>query len=108
MALRRAEIALGLDPGVELGKTTLGAAQYRAGLAGAALATLEQAAKDAPHASTSIFIGMAHAKLGQLAEALTALANARGLLDSSGNYPDEIRRLLNEAESLCRAESRPG
>lgn len=108
MALRRVQIALRLHRDVELGKTTLGAAQFRSGQVATALATLEQASSGRPHAPTSIFIALAHAKLGQRAEAVTALAGARRLLDASGaRHPEEIRRLINEADLAISAESRP-
>jgi WD40 repeat protein len=105
MALRRVQIALRLNRDVELGKTTLGAAQLRTGQAATALATLEQAASGRPHAPTSIFIALAHAKLGQRAEAVSALAGARRILDASGaRHPEEIRRLLEEADAALAAD----
>jgi WD40 repeat protein/serine/threonine protein kinase len=108
LALQRAERALLLDPELPLGGTTLGAAQYRAGLHARALATLEKAARTSGSATNSIFIAMVHARLGERDQAATALAGARRLLELGGaGYPDEVRRLLAEADALLAPESRP-
>jgi hypothetical protein len=104
-ALKWIEVALTLWPEVEDGLTTLGAAQYRVGRHQRALETLEAAfrkslasARSYARVRNSLFIAMAHAKLGEAASAATALFDARRMLGQLGRSPpEEVRKLMEEA-----------
>jgi WD40 repeat protein/serine/threonine protein kinase len=107
MAVKWIETALELDPGVEDGLMTLGAARYRAGYVPGALEKLDEALRSTERARTyaraksTIFIAMAHAKRGEHSQAASALAEAHRTLESAGlRPPEDIRHLLAEAETV--------
>jgi WD40 repeat protein len=104
-ALQRSRRIADISPwdGAALGR--VGAAQYRAGDFSGTVTTLEQAAKiqQTPGARTSLFLAMAHHRLGHPAEAGQHLDHARELIVKLIGREDVIaplRVLLREAESL--------
>jgi WD40 repeat protein len=106
-ALRYAETACRLKPGIGAYLNTLGVAQFRIGRYGDAVATLRQSEdlnrKDYGHSIPGdvAFLAMAYHRLGKAQEAATYLERLRTLMkDSEHAAPSENRAFLAEAEAL--------
>jgi WD40 repeat protein/serine/threonine protein kinase len=103
-ALRQAETACRLtrDPGQY--RTTLGAAQYRAGKYRDALATLEEADRLPPGTPAGLaFLVMTQYRLEQKEQARAALARLRrAVQEPHGTEDGEAQGFLDEAESLIQ------
>jgi WD40 repeat protein/serine/threonine protein kinase len=100
-ALQQAETACRLSPEPARYRTTLGAAQYRTGRYGAALATLtqaEQAAENTP--ATLAFLALTQHRLGEVEQARKTLARLREALRSPAAVNREATDLLREVEGL--------
>jgi len=114
-ALERAQEASRLDPGNGLYLKSLGVAQYRVGAYEDALATLHRADEvnaaqhGDNHPADVAFIAMAHHRLGQTAQARTALARLRQLMEAPEHAEmRELQDLLNEAEDLLTGRAASG
>jgi WD40 repeat protein/serine/threonine protein kinase len=101
-ALRQAETACRLAADPEKYRTTLGAAQYRAGNYKDALATLEAADHLHPHTPACMaFLAMTQRRLGQEEQARATLARLRQAVQEPQRASDgEVDGLVREAESL--------
>ena len=100
-ALSQARAACRLDPGEGRYRTTLGAAQYRAGRYADALETLRKAGEESPR--NLAFRAMALHKLGQGGQARDTLARLREVLKGPGRAGDDgAEAILSEAETQLR------
>jgi hypothetical protein len=108
-AFAQAETAYRAAPGEWKHRTTLGAAQYRAGRYAEAAATLRDAESgSAGDAAALAFLAMAQARLGQHEAAGHALAQARERLSASRQAADgKVEALVREAEALVGQERPP-
>jgi hypothetical protein len=103
--VRLAQAACLQEPGVGELLSTLGIAQYRAGLVPEALATLTRsnALNEGKKPEDLAFLAMAHQRLGQPAEARAILARLRDLMRQErfvGGQGDQGRAFLAEAEGV--------
>jgi WD40 repeat protein len=101
--LRLARAACRAEPGVGKFRSTLGIAEYRAGLVPEALATLTRsnALNQGKRTEDLAFVAMAHQRLGQIAEARVMLDRLRDLMrqrEFAGDQGDYGRAFLAEAE----------
>src|SRR5262249_53843821 len=101
-ALRQAETACHLVPTHNEYRTTLGAAQYRAGEYAAALAALEQADAARPRVPANLaFQAMAQHRLGRVEQAALTVAALRNVMKGFGpEEQQEARAFVREAEEL--------
>jgi tetratricopeptide (TPR) repeat protein len=131
-ALQQAETACRLAPGHGTYRTTLGAAQYRAGQYKDALGSLRQANQEKAAAAAAVvgnpialqslrqvnqltkgvpadlaFLAMTRHRLGDGEQARAALARLRETVQQPGQQKDEeADELLRQAEALIGAEGR--
>jgi hypothetical protein len=101
--LRLARAACRQEPGVGIFLSTLGIAEYRAGLVPEALATLTRsnALSQEKAPDNLAFLAMAHQRLGQTAEARAMLDRLRDLMrqeEFAGGQGHQCRAFLAEAE----------
>jgi WD40 repeat protein/serine/threonine protein kinase len=104
LALRHAQIACALAPWDWAAFNALGISQYRTGAYREALASLDQAAKMRvqPTATNVAFLAMTYSRLGEKDRARTALARARSLLQGGEVEDENLRSILQEAESVVK------
>jgi WD40 repeat protein/tRNA A-37 threonylcarbamoyl transferase component Bud32 len=109
-ALRQAETACRLAPEKGAYQTTLGVAQYRAGLWKESLATLTKADQaHARQASVLAFLVMAHHQLGHKDEARTVLAGLREIMKlPPWNKDEQAQAFAREAEALIEKPASNG
>jgi hypothetical protein len=105
-ALRLAGAVCRQEPGVGRFLSTLGIAEYRAGLVPEALATLTRsnALNQGKEPGDLAFLAMAHLRLGQTREARAMLERLRDLMRQerfAGGQGDESRGLLAEAKAVA-------
>jgi hypothetical protein len=103
--LRLARAACWQEPGVGIFLSTLGIAEYRAGLVAEALATLTRSntLNQGKKPDDLALLAMAHQRLGQTAEARAMLDRLSELMrqeDFAGGQGDQGRALLAEAEAV--------
>jgi hypothetical protein len=104
LALRQVETACRLAPKEESYRTTLGVAQYRAGLFQDALATLKLAAQHG-HPADLAFLAMTQYRLSQKEEAQATLELLRKIIQQPRWVKDkEMHPFLQEAETLMRSQ----
>jgi hypothetical protein len=114
-ALRWAEAACRLKPGVGLYLNTLGTAQYRNGQYAKALASLTQSeplnakAFQGPHPAHLAFLAMAHYQLSDKEEAAKDMARLRKAMQNPRWAKDpESQAFLQEAEELLAGKPADG
>jgi hypothetical protein len=105
--LRLARAACELEQDVSLFLSTLGIAEYRAGLVPEALATLTRsnALSQGKKPEGLAFLAMAHGRLGQVAEARVMLDRLRNLMrqeEFTGDPGNQGRAFLAEAEEVVQ------
>jgi tetratricopeptide (TPR) repeat protein len=102
LALRAAEIGVGLEPANGVRVNTVGVAQYRLGRFDEAIATLERSEQltEGTQISDFAFLAMSHARLGHRAEARTYLARVHESKDSLKPDDEQYRRIIAEAEAV--------
>jgi hypothetical protein len=98
--LRLARAACRQEPAVSKFLSTLGIAEYRAGLVPEALATLTRsnALNQGKQPDDLAFLAMAHQRLGRIAEARAMVDRLRDLMRQEDNQGDQARAFLAEAE----------
>jgi WD40 repeat protein/serine/threonine protein kinase len=109
-ALRKAQAAVRLSPGVGMYVNTLGVAYYRFGDHAKALETLEQSAKaraaDGPPPEDLAFLAMAHHQLGHKSQAQATLARLREVMKQPAWAKNaEAEGFLREAEELIEGKA---